>query len=138
MISRTKRLRVPAQLRAVMMGGVAAFACSSTPSTAPLRDGGSLSDGGPSSDGARDASFDGGPCKIKVPAGTVCETTCYNIGTNPISPYPCQVYCSPPDGGPGSCSCNGGFEPEGGAETCPGLLNCELDAYPDGGTQVLC
>jgi hypothetical protein len=84
------------------------------------------------------ATLDGGPCKIKVPTGTVCETTCYNIETNPVSPYACQVYCSPPDqSGPGSCSCNGGFEPEGGIGGCPGLLDCELSAI-DGGTRVLC
>ncbi len=144
-------LRIPAQLRAVLLGGFATLACSSAPSTPPM-DGGLLSDGSsrdgrsdasrPPADGGRDArvtSLDGGPCKIKVPPGNVCETTCYNISTDPPSPYACQVYCTPPDGGgTGHCSCNGGGEPEGGIGICPGGLDCDLEAFADGGEQVLC
>jgi hypothetical protein len=110
-----------------MIGGIAALACSSaSPTTAPKIDGG------------RDSSLvEGGTCTIQVPPGTICETTCYNISTTPISPYACQVYCSPPDAaGPGNCSCNGGFEPEGGL--CPGDLECGLAQIADAGTQVLC
>jgi len=130
MTSHTKRLHIPAQLRAVVLGSVAAFACSST--TTP-------SDGGLLSESGRDASFDGGPCKIEVPAGRVCETTCYNISKDPISPYACQVYCAPPDdAGPGGCTCNGGIVPDGGSGSCPGSLECALNATSDGGTRVFC
>jgi hypothetical protein len=139
MNSGSKRLRIPAQIRAVMIGSVAVFACSSTSSTAPRDDGGTLAETSTKSDAGRDASFDGGPCKITVPTGRVCETTCYSIYTDPISPYACQVTCAPPEkDGPGTCTCNGGGEPEGGSGFCPGGLNCELEAYADGGTQVLC
>ena len=142
MISRSKRLRIPGQLRAVIVGGAAVLACSSTSSTLPSNDGGPLSEAGPSREGGRDASLypslDGGPCKIAVPAGKTCETTCYNVTKNPIEAYACQVYCSPPVGGSGSCSCNGGVALEGGAGFCPGGLNCDLEAFPGAGTRVLC
>jgi hypothetical protein len=83
------------------------------------------------------ATFDGGPCTITVPKGKVCETTCYNIRENPVEPYACQVYCTPPDGGPGDCSCNGGMPPPM-TGLCPGGADCELMGYADGRTEVLC
>jgi hypothetical protein len=147
MISSAKRLRIPVQLRAVIVGGAAVLACSSTSSTVPSKHGGPLSEAGPSRDGGhdsgRDASpyypkLDGGPCTIKVPAGKVCETTCYNVEKNPIEAYACQVYCSPPEGGFGSCSCNGGVALEGGVGFCPGGLDCEVELFPGAGTRVLC
>jgi hypothetical protein len=138
MSSRTKRLRIPANLRVVVIGSVA-FACSSTPSTGPSKDGGFLSDATDAThppDGPRDASFDGGPCTIDAPAGNVCETTCYNVRANPIAPYACQVYCAPPnEGGPGNCSCGGGAPAVAGE--CPGGNNCQLTAT-DGGAEVFC
>lgn len=143
MSQRIRRLRIPARLRAAVIGGVAAVACSSTPSApsddgGPLTDGGSFSDRHTGPDGPRYAPFDGGPCTIEVPAGDLCKTTCYNITTDPPSPYICQVYCAPPDdGGQGSCSCNGGVALEGGAGFCPDGLNCDLEAT-DVGPLVLC
>jgi hypothetical protein len=153
-----KRLRIPAQLRAVLVGSAATFACSTSPSTNPQGDSGPLADTSAPSDGGRDelsppadsgqdviadvsvASFDGGPCKIKVPAGKVCETTCVNARAATPMPYACQIYCSrPTSGGPGACSCgDGGAVPMTGV--CPGGLeqDCELTALPDGGTEVLC
>jgi hypothetical protein len=142
--SRTKSLRIPARLRAAVIGGVAAVACSSAPTVPPedggppSSDGSSFSDRFSAPDGPRYAPFDGGPCTIEVPAGDVCKTTCYNISTETPSPYICQVYCAPPDdAGPGSCSCNGGVALEGGTGFCPDGLNCELEATDDG-PLVLC
>src|SRR5580658_9912356 len=99
MVTPTERLRIPMRLRAVMMGGVATLACASTPATTPPKDGGPFSE---AASADPDAPFDGGRCTIEIPPGTICETTCYNIRADPIAPFACQVYCTPPDeGGPG-------------------------------------
>jgi hypothetical protein len=134
-------LRIPTQLRAVLFGSVAALACSGS-TTEPSVDGGQAD--GSRLDSGRDAvtadamaTFDGGPCTIAVPKGNVCETTCYDVGEDPVAPYACQVYCAPPDGGPGNCTCNGGKPPQTDG-LCSGGLNCELMGYADGGTEVLC
>jgi len=141
----SKRLRLPSRLRVVVLGGFGTLACSSSVSTPPPVDGGktesSTASDGSHADGSKipDASspVDGGPCKLTVPAGKVCETLCHDISTSPPTPYACQIYCAPPDeAGPGRCTCNGGFYPEMGL--CPGAQDCELQVVADGGTEVNC
>ena len=75
------------------------------------------------------------PAKIRIPKGTVCETTCVNVEVDPPKTFACQVYCSPVDAG-GNCSCNGGYEPEAGF--CPGLECCMLQSLAHGGEGVFC
>jgi len=83
------RLRIPPSLRVAFVGaGAVALSCSS---------GSSSSKGDASTDSSvADAAFDGGPCRIDVPDGDICVTTCWlePETKGPDTPSACQVYCN--------------------------------------------
>jgi hypothetical protein len=107
----TRTLRIPSTLRVAILGG-AALACSTSSGV-----------------------VDGGPCTIKTPPGTICETTCYyavgslGIGNCPTETVPCQIYCDVPRANETTTTCHSA---DGGPS------DYTLQIYPDGGSQPLC
>jgi hypothetical protein len=120
-LSARKSLAIPPSLKVVMLG-VVALGCSSS-SGGPTEPRDASVDVAP-----KDASFDGGACKIQVPDGDVCFTTCIAEALMPDAgnvPEACQTYC---DLKTNLCYLEGGVQ----------NFECDYSGPPDGNGQVLC
>jgi hypothetical protein len=115
-----KPLAIPPSLKVVLLGAVA-LGCSGGGGSNEPRDA--------STDVAiKDASFDGGACKIQVPDGDVCFTTCIAEALMPDAgnvPEACQTYC---DLKTNLCYFEGGTQ----------NFNCDYTGPPDGNGEVFC